>query len=255
MIRLFAFLLLLLSLAACTDRPGTATSSGRDWPEYLGGPARNHYSTLDQINLSNVGQLQKAWEYHTGDSGQIQCNPIIINGVLYGMTATTQPFALDAATGREIWRLTASGKNESGSTSRGLTYWESGDDRRILYTNSSWLYAVDARTGKPISSFGDGGRTSLKAGLGEMAEEKMVISNTPGTIFEDLIIMPLRNSEGPDAALGHIQAFNVRTGELVWVFKTIPEPGQYGYDTWPPDTCKVLGCAGNPPTRANQLPH
>jgi quinoprotein glucose dehydrogenase len=247
MIRILSLLLILTTLSACTDRPGTATSSGRDWPEYLGGPDRNHYSTLTQINLKNVGQLQKAWEYNTLDSGQIQCNPLIINGVLYGMTTTTQPFALNAATGREIWRLPDTGQKESGSTSRGLTFWESGEDRRILYTNGSWLYAVDARTGQPIPSFGEAGRTSLKAGLGPTAEGKMVISNTPGTVYEDLIIMPLRNSEGPDAALGHIQAFNIRTGDLAWVFKTIPQPGEYGYETWPPEAYKntEIGAANN----------
>jgi quinoprotein glucose dehydrogenase len=174
-----------------------------------------------------------AWEYHTRDSGQVQCNPIIVNGILYGMTASTQPFAVDAATGKEIWRRRDTTGANGLSTSRGVTYWERGDDKRILFTNGPWLYALDARTGQPISSFGTGGRTSLKAGLGAGAKDRFVISNTPGTLFEDLIIMPLRLSEGPDAAPGNVQAFNVRTGELAWAFRTIPHPGEYGYDTWP----------------------
>ena len=98
-------LVMMLTLAigaACSDNKKKESTA--EWREYLGGPDRNHYSTLDQINPSNVSKLTKAWEYHTRDSGQIQCNPIIVNGVLYGMTATTQPFALDAATGKEIWR-------------------------------------------------------------------------------------------------------------------------------------------------------
>ncbi|WP_026463548.1 PQQ-binding-like beta-propeller repeat protein [Adhaeribacter aquaticus] len=233
----------LLSLAL----PDNPTASGRDWSEYLGGPDRNHYSTLKQITASNVAQLKVAWQYHTLDSGQIQCNPIIVDGVLYGMTATTQPFAVDAATGKERWRLKPDAESNNLSNSRGLVYWEAGNDKRILYTNGPWLHAVDARTGKAISAFGENGRTSLKAGLGETAKDKFVISNTPGTVYGDLIIMPLRVSEGADASLGNIQAFNIRTGKLAWVFHTIPRPGEYGYDTWPKDTYKntEVGAANN----------
>ncbi|MDQ3537151.1 MAG: PQQ-binding-like beta-propeller repeat protein [Bacteroidota bacterium] len=225
----------------------SSTNREKEWPEYLGGPDRNHYSTLDQINTSNVTQLKVAWEYHTKDSGQIQCNPIMVDGILYGMTAFTQPFAINAASGKELWSKRDTAGANSLSTSRGLSYWENGKDKRILYTNDSWLYAVEAQTGKSILSFGDKGRTSLKAGLGPTAKDKFVISNTPGTIYNDLIIMPLRVSEGPDAALGYIQAFNIKTGKLAWVFKTIPEPGEFGYDTWPKDAYKntEIGAANN----------
>jgi len=109
------------------------------------------------------------------------------------MTATTRPFALDAATGKEIWKGSKD-TIDSYSTSRGVSYWENGDDKRILYTKGAWLYALDARTGKAINTFGENGRTSLRAGLGETSKDKMVTSNTPGTIFEDLIVMPMRLS-------------------------------------------------------------
>lgn len=236
----------LVGLLSWIALPVNPTASGKNWSEYLGGPDRNHYSTLKQLSPSNVKQLEMAWQYHTGDTGQIQCNPIIVNGVLYGMTATTQPFAVEAATGKEIWRKKSEDVNNL-STSRGLVYWEKGKDKRILYTNGPWLYAVEASTGKPVTSFGEGGRTSLKSGLGETAADKMVISNTPGTVYEDIIIMPLRVSEGADAALGHIQAFNIRTGKLAWVFRTIPQPGDFGYDTWPKDAYKntEIGAANN----------
>ncbi|UFH57463.1 PQQ-binding-like beta-propeller repeat protein [Spirosoma sp. KNUC1025] len=221
-----------------------------DWAEYLGGPDRNHYSSLAQINTTNAAQLKIAWEYHTNDSGQIQCNPISKDGVLFGMTASTQPFAIDAATGQLIWQRTDTTASNGFSTSRGVAYWENaanGEDKRILFTNGQWLYAINAHTGEPILSFGQQGRTSLKAGLGPQAQQKMVISNTPGTIFGDLIIMPLRVSEGPDAALGHIQAFNIRTGKLSWVFHTIPHPGELGYETWPKNTYmnSEVGAANN----------
>lgn len=242
-------LLILIALIAVVliwFSPFSSTTGDDEWREYLGGPGRNHYSTLDQITADNVSQLAVVWEYHTQDTGQIQCNPIIVDDVLYGMTATTQPFAINAATGEEIWRKKSEGTDQF-STSRGLVYWEDREDKRILYTNDEWLYAVEAGTGKAIPSFGKNGRISLKTGLGETAKNKMVISNTPGTVYEDLIIMPLRVSEGADAALGHIQAFNIRTGELVWVFHTIPQPGELGYDTWPKEAYKntEVGAANN----------
>lgn len=217
-----------------------------DWAEYLGGPDRNHYSKLTQINPENVNKLQIAWSYSTPDSGQIQVNPIIVGGVLYGVTSSVQAFALDAATGKEIWRFGDPLKNWA-STSRGVTYWQEGNDKRILYTVGPNLWALNAKTGKPIETFGDNGKTDLHTGLPEIAQNKFVISNTPGTLFEDLIVMPLRLSEGADAAPGDIRAFNVKTGKLAWTFHTIPYPGEFGYETFPKDAYKntYTGAANN----------
>ncbi|WP_375583972.1 PQQ-binding-like beta-propeller repeat protein [Cyclobacterium xiamenense] len=230
--------LFLLGTIHCTPRPGD-----QDWAEYLGGPNRNHYSPLTQISPDNIGQLQVAWSYATGDSGHMQTNPLIVEGVLYGMSASLRPFALDAATGQEIWKHEPTEK-EAFSACRGLSYWKAGSDERILFTRGEWLHAVDAQTGKPIPGFGTAGKVSLKTGLGPAARDKMVLSNTPGTIFEDLIVMPLRVAEDHQAAAGHIQAFDVRTGALVWVFHTIPHPGEYGYETWPADVYKNKGIGG-----------
>lgn len=242
----FCYALMVISslLVMGCDR---ASKNAADWREYLGGPERNHYSTLTQIDSGNVSQLEIAWEYHTGDSGQVQCNPIVVDNILYGITATVQPFALDAATGKEIWRVRDTASATWYGTNRGLTYWEDGDDKRILYTKESWLYAVDARTGKSIDSFGQQGRVSLGTGLGPMGHRRFVISNTPGAVYEDLIIMPIRLSESSDALPGNVQAFNIRTGQLAWTFKTIPHPGEAGYETWPPQAHQdsTLGGANN----------
>lgn len=233
-------------LIGCDMSKDISFGTGKNWHEYQGGPERNQYSTLKQITPANVAKLEVAWEYHSQDTGEVQTNPIIVNDTLYGMTATVQPFALNAATGEEYWRKKGEGPTKFNSN-RGLVYWKDGGDRRILYTHGEWLYAVKASTGESIPSFGKGGRTSLKVGLESDARDKMVISTTPGTVYEDLIIMPLRVSEGADGTPGHIQAFNIRTGELVWAFHTIPKPGEFGYETWPKDAYKdpTIGGANN----------
>ena len=211
-----------------------AFASSEDWAEYLGGADRNHYSTLTQINPANVDQLKVAWEYNLPDSGQMQVNPIISKGILYGVSSTVQAFALDAATGKEIWRFGDPLKNWA-STSRGVSYWTNGIEKRILYTAGPNLWALDAETGKPIPSFGDQGKIDLHLGLPSIAANKFIISNTPGTIYHNLIIMPVRLSEGADAAPGDIRAFDVITGKLVWTFHTIPYPGEKGFESWPKD--------------------
>jgi quinoprotein glucose dehydrogenase len=245
---------LLICVLACTvaliaarqlsreDKPVKST----EWTEYLGGPDRNHYSTLTQINKGNVKDLKIAWTYSMPDSGQTQANPIIVDGVLYGVTPAVQAFALDAATGKQIWLFGDKSKNGS-NTSRGVSYWSDGADKRIMHAMGSFLYALDAKTGKPIETFGDHGKINLHTGLPEIAKNKYMVSNTPGTIFEDLIIMPLRLSEDSDAAPGDLRAFNVRTGKLEWTFHTIPYPGEFGYETFPPDAYKntFTGAANN----------
>jgi quinoprotein glucose dehydrogenase len=211
--------------------------SENDWAEYLGGADRNHFSKLDQIDLSNVSQLTVAWQYEAPEAGQMQVNPLIIDGILYAVDATVQAFALDATTGKEIWRFGDPHKNWA-STSRGLSIWQKGAEKRVLFTAGPNLWALDARTGQPIPSFGNAGKIDLHEGLPAAAQQKFVISNTPGTIFENLIIMPLRLSEGEDAAPGDIRAFDVKTGKLVWTFHTIPHPGELGYDSFPAESYK-----------------
>lgn len=227
----------------------TRPNDNTNWGEYLGGPDRNHYSALTQITPENVRNLTVAWTYTTADSGQIQTNPVVVDGVLYGVTPSVQAFALDATTGKERWRFGGL-KRAGANTSRGVSYWAPapgdtrGDVPRILHAAGPLLYALDANTGQPIPSFGQDGHIDLHDGLGPQAKDKFVISNTPGTLFEDLIIMPVRLSEEADAAPGYIRAFNVRTGQLVWTFHTIPQPGEYGYETWPKEAYKNFDVGG-----------
>ena len=232
---------LALALGLAFSAPALATQG--DWPAYLGDKAASHYSTLAQITAANVPQLQVAWTWHAGDArpdtSQIQCNPLIIDGVLYATTPQMRLVALDAATGIERWRFEPA---EANGVNRGVTYWAEGDDRRILFGNSHWLQAIDARTGKLIESFGDHGRVDLAVGLGRDVTGLAIQANTPGVIFHNLIIISARVGEGPGpAAPGHVRAYDVRTGNLVWMFHAIPYPGEPGYEAWPPEAWKQVG--------------
>ena len=234
-----AALSLALILSVCPRLP----AADREWPAYLGDKGASHFSSLAQITPANVPQLQVAWTWHGGDTrpdtSQIQCNPLIIGGVLYATTAQMRVVALDAATGRELWRFEPA---EANGVNRGLTYWADGDDRRILFGNSHWLQAIDARTGKIIESFGDHGRVDLAVGLGRDLTGLAIQANTPGVIYQNLIIMSARVGEGPGpAAPGHVRAYDVRTGKLAWVFHAIPYPGEPGFEAWPADAWKHVG--------------
>ena len=201
------------------------------WEEYQGGPDRNQYSTLSQITPDNVQDLKLAWTYSLLDSGQMQMNPIIVDDVLYGIGPDVRPFAVHGFTGEQIW-LHGDPLDAWHSTSRGVAYWSDGESKRIYYSAGSYLYALDAVTGDLIESFAEEGRLDLHVGLPAHAQDKFIISNAPGTIYKNLIVVSVRLSEGADAAPGDIRAFDVLTGDLVWTFHTIPYPGEEGYTTW-----------------------
>ncbi|MGB5437885.1 MAG: pyrroloquinoline quinone-dependent dehydrogenase [Maribacter sp.] len=240
--KLIAVCFLYISFVSC-DKTTPKKPSYTSWSTYLGDEGRSHYSTLSQITKENVKDLQVVWSYEAPDWGQMQMNPIVVDTLLYGVTAALRAFAVHAATGEEIWRFGDS-LQVWHSTSRGVSYWENGNDKRILFTRGSDLYALDALTGKPIPSFGIQGKIDLRSGLPEEDKDKFVISNTPGTIYKDLIVMPLRISEDIDAARGDIMAFNVITGAVEWVFHTIPYPTEEGYETWK-DQNEFVGAANN----------
>jgi quinoprotein glucose dehydrogenase len=226
--------------------PGTV-----DWPVYLGDAASSHYSRSEQIQAKNVARLQVAWTYRSGGSdaqnrSQIQCNPLVIDGVVYGTTPDLKLFALDATTGVQKWRFdpaACKGITKSG-VNRGLVYWAEGSDRRILYANDHFLHAIDAVTGQRIPSFGQEGSIDLKQELGRDASGLSLQATTPGVVFKDLLIMGMRLGEGPaPAAPGPVRAFNIRTGKLAWRFNTIPQPGEAGHETWPSEAYRSVGGA------------
>lgn len=221
----------------------SAQGSAGDWGAYLGDRHSTQSSELDQINRKNVASLEPVWTFRTGSSGQIQCNPLIIDGVLYGAAPDLTVFALNAATGEELWRYRSPRVNRMFAVIRGLLYWEEGEDRRILFGAGSLICAVDAETGKPVESFGTNGEISLKEGHDRDLSKLFIASTSPGVIFEDVLIVTTRVSEWHPAAPGDIRAYNVRTGEPEWTFHTIPRPGEYGYDTWPEGAWKTAGGA------------
>jgi quinoprotein glucose dehydrogenase len=239
--------LLLAGILASTAPAGTAQ---RDWPVYLGDKESSHFSSLHQINRKNVGHLRIAWTYHSSTAAgnrfsQIQCNPLIIDGVLYGTSPELSLFALDAATGKELWRFVPPGSERGGlGVNRGLAYWAAGEDRRILLVAGAYLYAIEANRGKVISSFGTNGRVDLKQDLGRDASRLYLVGTTPGIVFKNLLILGARVGEGPGpVAPGHIRAYDIRSGKLAWIFHTIPWPGEAGYETWPPDAWQYIGSA------------
>jgi len=224
----------------------SAAEEHKDWTEYLGGADSAQYSALKQINKSNVNQLQVAWTYQTDDKVNSDFNPIVVDGVMYVQAKNNSLVALDAATGKEIW---VHPNNSRGVTGRGVSYWQSkdGSDRRLFYCVSNYLVAIDAKTGQPVTSFGENGRADLKQGFEERDPKTLarVQNNTPGRVFENLIIMGSAASADYEGNPGNIRAFDAVTGKLVWVFHTIPHPGEFGYDTWPKDAWKTVAGVEN----------
>lgn len=226
-----------------------------DWAAHGANAAHTQSSPLDQINRSNVASLRVAWTYRTGDArpdrSQIQCNPVVVRGVLYATSPQLKVFALDAATGRQKWIFDpfTAGADRSGlGVNRGVVYWEDegGRDARILVGAGNTLFAIDAASGRPIESFGDWGGVDLRVGLGDWARNLYVSANTPGATYRDLLILGTRVGEGPGpSAPGYVRAYNVRTGRIAWTFHTIPQPGEPGYETWPADAWKRIGGANS----------
>ena len=213
-----------------------ASLTNVDWPAYLGDKGRSLYSPLQQINRSNVAQLEVAWTYDTGDKGEYQANNLIIAGVLYTASPTRKVIALDAATGKELWRWDPQSERRGGGAARqrGLVFWENetNGEQRIFTAAGNYLYALDLKSGQLIRSFGQNGSIHLGSGL-DVEGTPAIGLNTPGVTYKDLLI--IGGLGGP----GAVRAFDVRTGLRRWIFHLVPRPGELGYDTWPPEAYKT----------------
>ena len=226
-----------------------------NWAAYLGDKHSSQFTPMTQINKENVKNLKVAWIYNTKDADleknrtQIQCNPLIINGIIYGSTPKLKFFALDAQSGKEIWTFDPFASMEFKSfgmgVNRGLTFWTDGKEKRLLVTAGPYIYAINAANGELFQDFGEHGKVDLHKGLDRNVDSLFINSNTPSIIYKDKLIMGCRVSEagGAGAVPGHIRAYNVKTGEQKWIFHTIPHPGEYGYDTWPAGAWQYSGGA------------
>jgi quinoprotein glucose dehydrogenase len=233
--------ILLLGIASASAQ--TSTPPHTTWSAYLGGPDASHYSALSQINRSNVNQLEIAWSYKTGNERSYEFNPIIVGRTMYVVANHVSVIAIDATDGHELWVYHPSEVRPL-ETHRGINYWRSADgsDERLLITFNDRLHAINARTGKLIDSFGDHGLVDLRQGLGRDPESiHLIQTGTPGQVFEDLIILGSETGEEYGSPPGDIRAYDVRTGRMVWIFHTVPHPGEFGYDTWPKDAWKYSG--------------
>jgi quinoprotein glucose dehydrogenase len=206
-----------------------------DWDAYEGSSTAAHYSPLKQVDRHNVAKLEPVWSYPIGEMA-ITSNPLIVDGVMYAVARQADIVALDAATGEELWKL----PNAVSFRSRGLAHWRStdGTESRLLFTSGDRLFAADAKTGKRISGF----EVDLRLGLDrEPSSIPMIESGTPGKVFGDLLIVGSSTGEDYGAPPGDIRAYDIRSGKLAWIFHTVPRPGEYGYESFPPGAWKQAG--------------
>ncbi|AVR45168.1 pyrrolo-quinoline quinone [Christiangramia fulva] len=250
-----------MSFYSCSDEndsEGTEDFSG--WEAYAGTVSGMRYSSAAEINKENVADLKEVWRFSTADKdednrSQIQTNPVIVDGVLYGISPRLKLFALDAATGTKKWIFDPAVFDTIGQSdpmaffkvSRGLVYKreEAGPDI-IFHAVGKKIYAINAENGKVLTDFGNGGTIDLSQNLDREEDDfnSFIAETTPGVLYKDLLIVSMRVAESADAAPGHIRAYNTKTGKLEWIFHTIPHPGEEGYDSWPDkDAWEKLGGA------------
>ena len=219
--------------------PQRATSEEDvDWPVYRGDPKGNQYASIAQIHAANVHRLQRAWEYRTGDADQrstMHVNPLVINGTMYVTTPALKAVALDAATGRERWVFDPSVYNNGTVVrlrNRGVTYWKGTEGERIFHFVRDRVYAIDANSGRLIRTFGTNGYVDLRQNLGVDPSTALIEMTSPAAVFKNFLIVASRVNESYDASPGHIRAYDAVTGQLRWMFHTIPRKGEFGWDTW-----------------------
>lgn len=227
-------------------------SHSQEWRYYGGDPGGMKYSPLKQINKKNVNKLKVAWIYHTGDMSDgseypswsaFECTPLMVDNVLYVTTPFSRLIALDAETGEEQWAFDPQidkYKPVMLFANRGAAYWSDGKEHRIFYgTLDGRLFAVDAKTGKPVETFGEGGFINLRKGVADRWPRARYYMTSPPAIYENLVICGFLMTDGePQGPPGDVRAFDAYTGKEVWRFHTVPRPGEFGNDTWEGDSWK-----------------
>ena len=224
--------------AVSWSRAAAIGDANVDWSVYRGDPKGNQYSPLAEIHAANVHTLQPVWEYRTGDANQrstMHVNPIVVNGVMYVTTPSLRAVALNAATGREVWAFDPATHNKGNVIrlrNRGVAYWKGSEGERIFHFVKDRVYALDAKSGALIVSFGKGGYIDLRQHLGVDPATAVIEMTSPGAVYKNFLIVASRVNESYDASPGHIRAYDTVTGEFRWIFHTIPREGQLGHDTW-----------------------
>lgn len=238
-------------------------TANADWPTYGNDAGSSKYAPLAQINADNVNKLKVAWEWASPDNPiaakdrsltpwGFKSTPLMVNGILYTSTSLGHVAAIDAQSGESIWTFDtqtyADGRPTNlGFNHRGVAYWTDGKDERILMpTNNAYLWALDAKTGKPVDSFGDSGRTDLTLGLGRTVDRKLYSVISAPTVVNDVVVVGSSIFDGPRTLQmppGHVRGFDIKSGEQKWIFHTIPQGTEFGADTWQDESWKYSGNA------------
>jgi quinoprotein glucose dehydrogenase len=251
--------IVLISLTAAAQ---TGARNG-EWPTYGGDLANTRYSPLDQINASNFNQLQIAWRLNTENFGpepeyKFESTPLMVNGVLYTTAGSRRAvLALDAGTGEILW-MHAEHEGARGDlaprrlSGRGLAYWTDGHEERILYVTPGYrLIALDAKTGIPIPTFGENGVVDLRLNDDQqmdLVKAEIGLHAAP-VVAGDTIIIGAAHLSGAEPkskanVKGYVRGFDVKTGKRLWIFHTVPKPGEFGYDTWLKGSAEYTGNTG-----------
>lgn len=251
------------SLIAGDSGPAAKPAAVGEWRYYGGDAGSTKYSALDQINKQNVKNLKVVWTWDSPDlplqkenrqlgSFAYEATPIMVGGTLYASTSLAQVAAVDPATGKNRWVFNPEGYSAGRPTNlgyvhRGLAYWTDGNQERLyIASHDAKLWAIDAKTGQPISEFGEQGKVDLTKQIPRAQAARNYTMTSPPVICRDVVIVGSSISDGPqfkEAPRGDVQAFNVHTGKPAWIFHAIAQEGDFGNDTWEGDSWKYTGNA------------